>query len=358
MKALSFLLVPLLAAGAARAATLPKFAEWARVPSSGLAIPGAQVTVFDEQGMLAPIYRDAAGAIGAPNPLAADGSGYFELFAPAGVYDVSVSGDGVAELYRIPAVLLIDPSGPQEITSTVALPALTLEQPAADLPLNRQYSTTALRIERRTPGGAIFDAPWLFNGFRAEQGMGPFYNTYGRDDYLQEVAPFPWADPFGANTADAGNFGLGTGLNVDWHGGGILAAGEGGVWLGAGAGTTVNVDMGIDGTVPAPRQVVVLSTTTPSSVKLTSAPAARVPFVVSAVQDGRALVAVSGITTVLVKGRVNIGNALTTSATAGYAQKAAAGVPPTSTIGSALTGSAGGGSNSTVRVRLGMVPTP
>jgi hypothetical protein len=358
MKALSLALASLLAAASAPAAELPKFADWARVPASGLAIPGAQVTILDELGAAAQVYRDAGGVIPAPNPLVADGAGHFEFFAPPGVYDLGVSEDGGADLYRIPAVHLVDPSGPQEITSTAALPALTLEQPAADHPLNRQYSTTALRIERRTPGGALFDAPWLYNGYRAEQGMGPFYNTYGRYENAPEVPSLFLSEPFGANTADAGNFGLGTGLNVDWHGGGILAAGEGGVWLSAAAGTTVNVDMGIDGTAPAARQVVVLSPTVPSSVKLTSTPAARVPFVVAAVQNGRALVAVSGITTVLVKGRVNVGDALTTSATAGYAQKALSGVPATSTFGSALTGSAGGGSASTVRVRLGMVPTP
>jgi hypothetical protein len=355
MKAVLSILTLLLAAAPAAAASLPKFADWARVAATGQPIAAAAITVLDEGGSPASIYRNAAGTIAAPNPLTADAGGYFEFHAPSGAYDLRVSADGVTELYRVAPVLLVDPTGPRATRSTILYPALTLQQPAADHPLYRQYSTTALRLERQNAAGAIFDAPWLFNGYRAEQGMGPFYNTYGRYDYVREVPSLPWSDPFGTNPADAGNFGLGTGFQIDWHGGGILVGGEGGVWLSAAAGSTANVEMGIDGTPPAARNVVVVSPAAAASVKLTSVAGARAPFVVTALQNGRALVAVSGITTVLVKGRVNIGDALTTSATPGYAQKAAPGAPAATTFGSALTGSAGGGSDATVRVRLGMV---
>jgi hypothetical protein len=349
--------VALLSGAPAVGWALPKYADWARTPANGLSIPNAVVTVLDDHGALAAIYRDAAGTVAAPNPLTADGGGYFELFAASGAYELRVSADGSTELYRVSPILLVDPTGAQTISANPFTATLTIEQPAADHPLYRQYSTTAMRFERRTPAGALVDAPWLLNGYRAEQGMGLFYNTYGRYEHLPEAPGFPIGEPFGSNTADAGNFGL-AGFNIDWHGGGILATGEGGMWLPAAAGTVTNVELGIEGAAPLPENVVVVSRTAPASVTLTTTAAARAPLVVTAVQNGRALVAVAGIATVQAKGKVRVGDVLATSSTAGWAQKAPAGTGASSIIGSALTASSGGAGGGPVRVRLGMTDIP
>jgi hypothetical protein len=250
----------------------------------------------------------------------------------------------------------IDPTGAQQVTATTSQPALTIELPGADAPLNTHYSTTLMRIERRSAGGTDVDAPWLFNGFRAEQGIEFDYNTFNRYAQPPELSALPVGSALGSNTADAGNFGFG-GFGIDWHGGGILSPAildrdEGGAWLAPAAGSTINVDLGIDGPVPLPSSVVVLSADAPSSIILTSTPAARGPFVVTAVQNGRALVAVSGVAKVAVTGPVRAGDLLTTSSTPGSVQRALPGTPGTSILGAAIAGPHGANGLRTVQVRL------
>src|SRR5262249_49884455 len=141
-------------------------------------------------------------------------------------------------------------------------------------------------------------------------------------------------------------------FNIDWHGGGLLHTGDFGLWVMSGAGSSVNVDMGIDGTTPNVNDVVIISPSVAGAVKRTTNTGDNAPFIVTAIQNGRALVAVSGIATVNVVGPIAIGDVLKTSSTAGFAIKAAAG-SAAKTVGSALSALASG--NGTVQVRVGMV---
>jgi hypothetical protein len=357
----------LLATWAESVWALPKYADWARTASTGAPIAGAQITVTNEQsGTAATIYQDAAGTMPIGNPFSADASGYFEFFAQAGRYTVAVSG--MQSSYDIADVVLVDPTGPQTICSSPTQAALTTVQVGADGtycidgpddPWAR-YSTTALRFERRATDGTLDDASWLLDGYRAEQGINVHYNTFGHYTFAPEVSGFPIATVLGSDTADAGNFGFGQ-FNIDWFGAGILepSAGIGdsaGLWLGPAAGTTTNVDMGIDGTSPSPNDVVVLSTTAPGKVSLTSASGSRAPFVVTAVQNGRALVAVAGVANVNVRGVVKVGDPLVTSSVLGYAKAGAVGSSAPTTLGSALTAlSKGSTGTGTVLARIGLV---
>src|SRR5262249_49692251 len=108
-----------------------------------------------------------------------------------------------------------DPTGPRHIVAPPTEPALTFDLPGAAYPLGTQYSTTLMRFERRTPAGDYVDAPWLVNGFRAEQGITFDYNTFNRYPQRPEVSTLPIGEACGSNTADAGNFGLG-GMDIDW----------------------------------------------------------------------------------------------------------------------------------------------
>jgi hypothetical protein len=244
-------------------------------------------------------------------------------------------------LLAVPATSrALDPTGPQHVAATASEPALTLELPGADAPLNTRYATTLVRLERRTPAGAYVDAPWLMNGFRAEQGITFDYNTFNRYAYTPEVPSLPVGEALGSNTADHGNLGLG-GMDIDWYGAGILAPAildrdEGGVWLGSAAGGTANVDLGVDGTTPAPGAVVVLSRTAGGSITLTSTPGARGPLVVTALQNGRALVAVAGVVAVASTGPIRAGDFVATSGTPGLVQRALPGTAGTSILGSAI----------------------
>src|SRR5262245_25760106 len=170
---------------------LPKYADWARVAATGLPIAGAHITVIEaHSGAPATIFQDAAGTVSLANPFIAGSSGYFEFFAEYGEYAVSVSADGTTEVYRITHVLLVDPTGPKAICSNSGQAALTTVQVGVDHPFPQcppdpnsvwgQFSTTALRFERRAPDGTPDGAPWLLDGYRAEQGLHFHYNSYWR----------------------------------------------------------------------------------------------------------------------------------------------------------------------------------
>ena len=87
--------------------------------SSGLPIAGAHITVIDARtGANAAIYQDAAGSTSLANPFTAGSDGYYQFFADYGEYAVSVSADGMTELYRVSHVVLVDPTGPQAVCSS------------------------------------------------------------------------------------------------------------------------------------------------------------------------------------------------------------------------------------------------
>ena len=339
-------------AAASPASALPKYTNWARTPATGKTVGQAQVLVVKaEDGLAATIFSDAAGATPRANPFVADAMGYYEFFAESGQYEVRISlsaGCGL-EIDRISGIVLVDAGGPQAVCSNADGPAVTVAQPAADWPVYPGYSTASLRFERRSPTGQSLDAPWFLVGYRAEQGIGFLYNTFGHYTDAPVVQTLPIGATLYSNTADQGDLFLG--VVVDWHGGGMTDEGVGGVWLSSTAGTTVNVDLAIAGTTPVVNQVVALSPTAPGSVALTTSAAARAPFVVTALQGGRAIVAVAGVTSVKVTGRVVAGDALVTSSTSGYA-RADTNPSAATTLGIALTGQTGG--NGTVRARIGL----
>ena len=337
----------------------PKYADWARTQATGAAIPSATIRVVNAgTTTLATIYQANGQALA--NPFQANATGYYEFFSNPAAYDVHVlDQSGSTELYVIPGVLLVDAAGPVRVCSTVASPALTTVQIGPDQPGSipissntdwAQLSTTSFRFERRTSTDTLDGKPWFLVGYRAEQGIDYEYNRFGRYGLLP-IVPGPVGEVFDSNTADEGNFHLAD-FNIDWHGGGLLMTGDFGLWVMSGAGSAINVDMGIDGTMPNVNDVVVVSTAVPGSVTRTTRAGAQAPLVVTALQNGRALVAVGGIATVKAKGPIAVGDVLKTSNIAGFATKASSGGAPI-TLGSALTALKSG--SGTVKVRIGMV---
>jgi hypothetical protein len=302
--------------------------------------------------------------------------GYYQFFVgQAGRYQVVISGRGTE--YQMNK-LLVDPTGPQILFASPTQPALTLTQvtpdilcvldpsdpccngamspPCAGAWIYNDWSTTSALFERRNSAGVLVGAPWTINGYRAEREQAWMYNSFGcqivgvmGDPIVQGIT---LDNVFEDNVIDRGNLGFPS-LWLDYHGAGIVGS-QSGVWLAPEAGTAVNVDMAISGAAPEPGEVVVISPDVSHAVVKTSQVGGRAPFVVTALQNGRALVAISGIADVKVTGPVAVGDPLVTSAQPGFAQAAPGALAPT-TLGSAMTVPDGTGR---VRARIGMVQSP
>lgn len=77
---------------------------------TGLVTPGTPVSVYTAgSGTLATLYRDAASAVVADNPVIADvGTGQVDFYAAAGLYDLRVDGSLIAESVPVHADLVTD----------------------------------------------------------------------------------------------------------------------------------------------------------------------------------------------------------------------------------------------------------
>lgn len=78
--------------------------------ATGQVTPGVPVSVYPAgSGTLATLYRDAAGAVAADNPVIADvGTGQVRFFAAPGLYDLRVGGVLIAESVPVLADLTTD----------------------------------------------------------------------------------------------------------------------------------------------------------------------------------------------------------------------------------------------------------
>src|SRR5262245_37603900 len=280
---------------ASEAFALPRFGDWARVPTTctapctpGTPIANAYIRVRDERGVNATLYQDAQKTPLA-NPFRANGSGYYQFFvAENGFYQigVGVSPKPKGELYS-KTKMLVDPTGPQTMFASPQAPALTLTQvtpsticigsgdccnaaliPACpDAWIYNRWATTQALFERRSASGVLDDAPWTFNGYLAERNQSWHYNSFGAQVGGVTGAPilpnYPVDNILEDNVVDAGNFGLPS-LVLDWHGAGIVGHPLQGIWLAPQAGQAINVDLGIDGPVPAPGEAVVIAPSAPT----------------------------------------------------------------------------------------------
>ena len=99
---------------------------------SGHPVPGATVRVCQSGATgspcspLATLYTDATLATTAPNPLQTDGLGNYHFYAPAGRYEIQITGPGINGTMNYPDVILAPDLGSSGSGSNIAAFGLTL----------------------------------------------------------------------------------------------------------------------------------------------------------------------------------------------------------------------------------------
>lgn len=98
------------------------------LPLQGVAV---QVNLFNAGG--ATIFSDEAGTILADNPLASDANGFFQFFAVDGIYDLVISGAGIAT-HTISGISLVSSAASGTIATALQTSTTIVNVSAANAP--------------------------------------------------------------------------------------------------------------------------------------------------------------------------------------------------------------------------------